>query len=78
MKNIVLAAVAAFSLTGIAAAQEAPQLQGNYDAAVLDSYQNVSEDRADVVGVRAVSIVRDASLAGHGPVVSDFDIHSGR
>jgi hypothetical protein len=80
MKRIVFATVALLSFAGIAAAQQAPFLQGNYDAAVKGSYNSESAPKAaDVQGIRAVSITRDGSASGgYGLEVNEFEVRSGR
>lgn len=40
MNRILIAAVAVLGLAGVASAQQAPQLSGNYSANVLNSYDN--------------------------------------
>lgn len=86
MKRILLATIAAVSFAGVAAAQEAPVLQGNYDAAVLNLHNGngqivrsqLAQDGSLAVGTRAIAIQRDGDRAGYGPQVSDFEVYSGR
>jgi len=92
MKRISFAALATLAFAGVAAAQEPPVLQGNYDAAVLSShYDNGGavlnsrdsgiDNGAAVSGAFAISTDRAIVMdqpGGYGPQITDFEIRSGR
>lgn len=89
MKTLFAALVATVAFAGVASAQEAPQLIGNYSANVLQDYNGASYAngnravaQSDATGMEFTSraAIRSPRTVegGYGVTVSDFDVYSGR
>lgn len=57
MNRILLSAVAVFGFAGVAVAQQAPVLIGNYSASVVDNYEGVA-----LKGGNGIDITNTASV----------------
>jgi hypothetical protein len=86
MKKLLIATVAVLGFAGVAAAQQAPQLVGNYSANVLEAYNanQLDQTRVSSTGTdfnSRASAVDSAYSTDHGGIVSaqtSDDIRSGR
>jgi hypothetical protein len=76
MNRILIAAVAVLGMAGVASAQQAPQLSGNYSANVLNSYDNgarqgdANVDLSSYASITNAPAARQAQQAGT-PTVFD-------
>jgi len=87
MNRILLASVAVLGLAGAAAAQEAPQLYGNYSANVLNEYNGTALPGSDRIDLNSTAAIRNAPVQSNDdsqyqgvqqPEPSAWEIRSGR
>jgi hypothetical protein len=56
MTRILIATAAIIGFAGIASAQQAPFLYGNYSASVLDQYNGHAAQKIDFMGTAAIAL----------------------